>query len=221
MDRDPRQSLTMSAGRDCLAAMARRRRRKKGSVQGTLLLLLVMGGLFVVVESFRLAGENPGVVLLALLAIGGAVYARRRWKAQAAEEAARAQREALLGYGLSDLDTLSGAAFEAWIAAVLQDAGFKTEDIQTSGDFGVDVIAEFEGTKFGIQAKRYKSNVGNSAVQEANAGAQFHGCSVAAVVTQSGFTRAARAQAAGMRPPCLLIGRDELPNMVHLLKGQA
>jgi restriction system protein len=205
------------AGRGCLAGMARRRRRKKGSLKGALPLLLIFAVLGAVIEGFRLARENPDVLLLALLAIGGAVYGWRRWKAQAAE----AERDALLGYDLSDLDILTGPAFEAWIAAVLQDAGFTTEDIQTSGDFGVDVIAEYQGTKFGIQAKRYKSNVGNSAVQEASAGAQFHGCSVSAVVTQSRFTRAAKAQAAGMRPPCLLIGRDELPEMVSILRQRA
>ena len=212
--------------------MARRRRRKKGSLKGALTLLLIFAVLGAVIEGFRLARENPEVIVLGMLAGGGAIFGWRRWKTataaqaqatavQAQATAAEAERDALLGYDLSDLDILTGPAFEAWIAAVLQDAGFTTEDIQTSGDFGVDVIAEYQGTKFGIQAKRYKSNVGNSAVQEANAGAQFHGCSVAAVVTQSSFTRAAKAQAAGMRPPCLLIGRDELPNMVHILKGQA
>lgn len=210
----------------------RRRRRSKASFQNAVKLLALLGVIAVLVEGFRLARENPDVILLVFLVAGAAIFGWRRWKAQAAESvaqaqreaaesAAQAQREAFLGYDLGDLDELSGPAFEAWIAAVLQDAGFTTEDIQTSGDFGIDVIAEYQGTKFGIQAKRYKSNVGNSAVQEANAGAQFHGCSVAAVVTQSGFTRAAKAQAAGLSPPCLLISREELPNMVQLLKGQA
>ena len=215
----------MSARRGCLADMARRRRRKKGSLKGALTLLLIFAVLGAVIEGFRLARENPDVIVLGVLAGGSAIFGWRRWKtataAQAQATAVEAERDALLGYDLSDLDRLTGPAFEAWIAAVLQDAGFTTEDIQTSGDFGVDVIAEYQGTKFGIQAKRYKSNVGNSAVQEASAGAQFHGCSVSAVVTQSRFTRAAKAQAAGMRPPCLLIGRDELPEMVSILRQRA
>jgi hypothetical protein len=220
------------AGRGRLAGMARRRRRKKGSLKGALPLLLIFAVLGAVIEGFRLARENPDVIVLGVLAGGSAIFGWRRWKtataaqaqataAEAQATAAEAERDALLGYDLSDLDILTGPAFEAWIAAVLQDAGFTTEDIQTSGDFGVDVIAEYQGTKFGIQAKRYKSNVGNSAVQEASAGAQFHGCSVSAVVTQSRFTRAAKAQAAGMRPPCLLIGRDELPEMVSILRQRA
>ena len=136
----------MSARRGCLADMARRRRRKKGSLKGALTLLLIFAVLGAVIEGFRLARENPEVIVLGVLAGGGAIFGWRRWKtataAQAQATAVEAERDALLGYDLSDLDILTGPAFEAWIAAVLQDAGFTTEDIQTSGDFGVDVIVD-------------------------------------------------------------------------------
>ena len=75
------------------------------------------------------------------------------------------------------------------------------------------------GARFGIQAKRYRSNVGNSAVQEANAGADYHDCQISAVVTQSGFTRAAREQASRLDRPCLLIGRAEIGDLARHLRA--
>lgn len=139
---------------------------------------------------------------------------RRRIAAQQ-----EAERERMLGYGLEDLDGLSGKDFEAWISAVLRAEGFSTRDLQASGDFGVDVVAELDGVRFGIQAKRYRSNVGNSAVQEANAGADYHDCQISAVVTQSGFTRAAREQASRLDRPCLLIGRAEIGDLARHLRA--
>lgn len=184
-----------------------------------ILALLVLGGIFLAVSAlFSFVQDRPGAALLVALGAAVAWGLRRRGLLRREAAAAEARRARLLGYELADLDALSGAEFEAWIAEVLTAAGFRTEDIRTSGDFGVDVIAEIDGVRFGIQAKRYSANVGNSAVQEANAGAEFHRCDVPAVVTQSGFTRAALAQAARSQPPCVLIGRDEIHEMAERLQ---
>ena len=184
-----------------------------------ILALLVLGGIFLAVSAlFSFVQDRPGAALLVALGAAVAWGLRRRGLLRRAAAAAEERRARLLGYELADLDALSGAEFEAWIAEVLTAAGFRTEDIRTSGDFGVDVIAEIDGVRFGIQAKRYSANVGNSAVQEANAGAEFHRCDVPAVVTQSGFTRAAIAQAERSQPPCVLIGRDEIHEMAERLQ---
>ena len=142
------------------------------------------------------------------------------WVAWRLQVCAR-RRKKLLGYTIKQLDQLSGLEFEQWIAVVLAESGFRTEETTASGDFGVDVIAEYGSVRFGIQAKRYSSSVGNSAVQEANAGAQYHGCGVAVVVTQSYFTRAAREQASGMTPQCLLFDRNDLPEIAARLRAAA
>jgi restriction system protein len=130
-----------------------------------------------------------------------------------------AMKERLAGSSLAELDAMPGLEFEAWITAVIQRAGYKAENTQGSGDFGLDVIATVHGTRIGIQAKRYKRNVGNSAVQQAASGADYHSCQKAAVITQSGFTKAAIAQAERSSPPVRLIGRDEISNMVEILEG--
>ena len=162
--------------------------------------VLAVIGLFV---AYPLAG-------IALLALGAA--AAGAWYAGQQREA-RQRRERQLGYGLEDLDELSGTDFEAWVTAMLESGGIPAENIRDRGDFGVDVVADVDGVRVGIQVKRLSSSVGNSAVQEALAGSSYHDCTLAAVVTQSRFTSAARAQAERARVPVLLIGREEIHDL--------
>ena len=61
-----------------------------------------------------------------------------------------------------------------------------------SGDQGVDVIAERDGIKIGIQAKCYSEPVGNAAVQEVIAGISYYKLDKGFVVTNSTFTTAAK-----------------------------
>ena len=121
---------------------------------------------------------------------------------------------------MSRLDRMDGSEFESWIARVLRGDGFEVRNIRHRGDFGTDVIATSprSGRSVAIQAKRFKSNVGNDAVQQAIAGGQFHDSHRAAVVTQSRFTRAAKRQAAAADPPVILIDRDSLRRMASTLR---
>lgn len=92
---------------------------------------------------------------------------------------------------------LDGPEFENYVALVLRDNGFKHVEVtRTSGDQGVDILAQRGGKLYGIQCKNYEGAVGNAAVQEAYAGAQFYGCDAAAVVCPGEFTRSARELAA-------------------------
>ena len=92
---------------------------------------------------------------------------------------------------------LTGEEFEAYLAQVLRDNGFREIELtRASGDQGVDILATRNGRSYAIQCKNYEGAVGNFAVQEAYAGAQFYGCDEAAVVCPGTFTRAARELAA-------------------------
>lgn len=122
---------------------------------------------------------------------------------------------------LEDLDRMSGSEFEKWVTDSLTSSGITAENIRDSGDFGVDVIADIDGVRVGIQAKRYASNVGNDAVQQAIAGCDYHSCQVAAVVTQAGYTKAARAQADRGHYPVVLVDRANLHQLVSLLQDAA
>ena len=88
---------------------------------------------------------------------------------------------------------LDGPEFEAYVALVLKDNGFKhVAQTKGSGDQGVDILAERNGKTYAIQCKNYEGAVGNFAVQEAYTGAQFYGCDEAAVICPGEFTRGAK-----------------------------
>ena len=104
-------------------------------------------------------------------------------------------------YGAARCLKLDGPEFEAYVALVLADNGFKHVEItKGSGDQGVDILAERGGRTYAVQCKNYAGAVGNFAVQEAYAGAQFYGCDAAAVICPGSFTRGAKelAQSTGV-----------------------
>ena len=81
-------------------------------------------------------------------------------------------------FGSADVDDLLW-----WIA----------EQTQASNDQGVDLIAQIEDLKVCIQCKRYSNPVANKAVQEVIAGKAFYNGTHAVVVSNAGFTKAAKA----------------------------
>ena len=63
---------------------------------------------------------------------------------------------------------LDGPEFEAYVALVLKDNGFRHVELtKGSGDQGADILAERNGRSYAIQCKNYEGAVGNFAVQEA------------------------------------------------------
>ncbi|MGN0772923.1 MAG: restriction endonuclease [Candidatus Ventricola sp.] len=109
---------------------------------------------------------------------------------------------------------LDGPEFEAYVALVLRDNGFKHVALtKGSGDQGVDILAERNGRTYAIQCKNYEGAVGNFAVQEAYAGAQFYGCDKAAVICPGEFTRGAK-ELAGSTGVLLWDGRK----LSHMMK---
>lgn len=88
---------------------------------------------------------------------------------------------------------LTGEEFEHYVALILEDNGFRDVQVtRASGDQGVDILAERNGRTYAIQCKNYAEAVGNFAVQEAFAGAQFYECDIAAVICPGTFTYSAR-----------------------------
>ena len=135
--------------------------------------------------------------LLALLARGVWALLRLLVRAMAAPFVWLARRVSGRKRRAEQCLRLSGPEFEAYFALVLSDNGFKNVEItKGSGDQGVDILAERNGRSYAIQCKNYDGAVGNFAVQEAFAGAEYYGCELAAVVCPGTFTRAAKELAA-------------------------
>lgn len=91
----------------------------------------------------------------------------------------------------NDLDLLTGYEFESYITELFKKMGYFSTTTKSSGDQGIDVIAERNGIKFGIQTKCYSSKVSNSAIQETVAGIAFHNCDRGIVITNNFFTQSA------------------------------
>lgn len=79
------------------------------------------------------------------------------------------------------------------MAQVLRDNGFRHVEVTVEcGDQGVDILAVRGGKTYAIQCKNYAGAVGNTAVQEAYAGAEYYGCDIPVVVCPTDFTIPAR-----------------------------
>lgn len=92
---------------------------------------------------------------------------------------------------IDEVDLMTGVEFERFVAKIFTKIGYSIELTKATGDQGIDVIAEKNGVKIGIQAKCYSSSVSNSAVQEATAGRNHYGLDKVIVVTNNYFTQSA------------------------------
>lgn len=111
-----------------------------------------------------------------------------------------------------ELDTMDGFEFEYYCADLLSANGFDDVKVtRSSGDYGIDILAEKDGVTYAIQCKRYTGLVGVKAVQEAYAGRDYYDRMVGAVLTNQYFTKPAVQAARKLK--ILLWDRDYLQSM--------
>lgn len=87
---------------------------------------------------------------------------------------------------------MDGIAFERYVTDLLWRNGYRARETQASGDYGVDIVMRRAGVKYAVQCKRYSANVGIHAIQEIAAGTRLYGCDYGIVITNAGFTAAAK-----------------------------
>lgn len=104
-----------------------------------------------------------------------------------------------------------GIDYERFCAERLAGAGWRAHRTPPSGDQGADIVAERAGFRLVVQCKRLSKPVGNAAVQEVAAALRYWSGDRAAVVSNAGFTPAARrlARATGV----LLLHHDALEEL--------
>lgn len=115
---------------------------------------------------------------------------------------------------LQEIDAMSGLEFEEYTASLLKRLGYTHVLVtKSSGDQGIDVLAQKDGVNYAIQCKNYRNKLDNTPVQEACAGKVFYGCDVGVVITNSTFTKGAYelASATGV----LLWDRSVLQEMIR------
>lgn len=90
----------------------------------------------------------------------------------------------------------NGIEYEQYCANYLNRHGYRNAKVtKASGDHGVDVIAYKRGKKYAVQCKYYSSPVGNKAIQEVYTGIALYDCNHGIVITNSTFTKQAKAEA--------------------------
>jgi restriction system protein len=125
-------------------------------------------------------------------------------------EAHRARKAQLLQ---TDWRSLRDVEFEAFLAEVFRELGYRVETTKRTGDQGVDLIVSRDHRRVAVQTKGYKDSVGNKAVQEVVAGRLYYQCDGCAAVTNSTFTTGARDLASAT--DCLLIEGRDIPNLIR------
>jgi HJR/Mrr/RecB family endonuclease len=112
-----------------------------------------------------------------------------------------------------DLDKLSGIEFEGYLGGIFKKQGYVVELTPVVADYGADLLLTQGNRKIAVQAKRYASTVGISAVQEAISGRAYYSCTEAWVVTTGTFTPNATALAE--KSQVKLIDRSDLAKLIH------
>lgn len=92
---------------------------------------------------------------------------------------------------INDVDLMTGREFEEFVCELFKRMGYKTIITKASGDQGVDVIAEKNGIKIGVQAKCYSNAVPNKAIQEVSAGLKHYNLTKGLVITNNYYTTSA------------------------------
>lgn len=128
----------------------------------------------------------------------------------------RHKRDMLVKSGIHEIDQMSGIDFEKYLQVLLTKRGFRNVKLTTTYDLGIDLIAEKDGHRWGIQAKRYKANVGLDSVRQVVAAANHYNCDKTIVITNGYFTRNARMIA--QSTDCKLMDRDGLISFI-LMRG--
>jgi restriction system protein len=184
--------------------LARRRKKEADPIQALMVLILfaTFFGTYALTKSLA-----ASLVFLAIAFVGMIVVVLL---------VNQAREERLKRSGIAEIDKMSGRQFEHYLGHLFKAYGYKVNVTQSVGDFGADLVIEKAGKKTVIQAKRYEKNVGIKAVQEAQSAIAHYKASEAWVVSNSGYTEAARtlAESNGVR----LIGRERLIEMILKLQ---
>lgn len=120
--------------------------------------------------------------------------------------------------GMADVDKLTGEEFEYFLSYYFKNLGFQTRVTPDTNDYGADIVAEKDGEKIVVQAKRYKGRVGVAAVQEVFGSKSFYKADKAMVVTSGYFTPNAKNLAAECGVE--LWDRDKLKAVMEKIQGK-
>lgn len=97
-------------------------------------------------------------------------------------------KEMYLRCGLDEIDEMTGVEFEVYLYYKFRKMGYKVKMTPVTGDYGADLILKKRKERIVVQAKRYKRDVGISAVQEVIGSIAYYNANRGVVITNSFFT---------------------------------
>lgn len=95
--------------------------------------------------------------------------------------------------------TAVGMSLEKSVFELYRVIGYTVSETSATGDFGIDILAQSNTEKIGIQCKKYAGAVGVEAVMQAHSGGHYYGCTRFIVYSTSGFTSAALEMASKLK----------------------
>ncbi len=114
---------------------------------------------------------------------------------------------------LRDIDSMTGLEFEYYVADLLRNSGFRKISLTEKYDLGIDIVAEKDGVRWGVQVKRYSGLVKADAVRQAVTGLNLYGCNRAMVITNSTYSAIARRLATANG--CVLVDHASLKRLIR------
>jgi restriction system protein len=170
--------------------MYKRYRRKRYSSFGIFELIVVLIGGFALLTSIY-SSLMSSVQNLLFVLIGTAVftivimtfvylYLKKRGNEQ------------LRALVIADVDKMTGVEFERYVGEIFKSQGYMVHFTATSGDYGIDIVAQKGPDKYGVQLKRYSGHVGRAGISDAVAGMRYYNCNKCMVVTTNYFTANAK-----------------------------
>jgi restriction system protein len=182
--------------------MARRRRYKGFGFNGK--SAITIGCIIIVLGLLQHIDVLSG--LMSSVAAIAALYFSFRWYAK------ELAREKILELGIKEIDAMQGTDFENYLGVLFENMGYTVKFTPASNNYGADLLLEKDGRRIAVQAKRYKSTVGVTAIQEANSAKGFYSTNEAWVVTNNTFTK--NAYNLAERDGVKLVDRGQLINFI-------
>lgn len=113
---------------------------------------------------------------------------------------------------LIEMDIMTGLEFEHYVAGLLKQNGFRKVKLTEKYDFGVDIVAEKDSVRWGIQVKRHSGLVKASAVRQVMTALKIYRCDRAMVITNSNFSKVSQRLAQANN--CILVDRKGLQKLI-------
>lgn len=113
---------------------------------------------------------------------------------------------------IDDVGKMSGVEFEQYVGKLLENKGYAVKFTKTSGDLGVDIVANRNDERTGIQIKRYMGAVSRTAISDVVGSMNHYGYAKSMVITTGYFTKDAKTLAESTG--CKLVDRREVEKWI-------